>query len=118
MICGITASYFPVEAAGVTIFAGYWATKSAEFHVTAAEERALRGELEKEEELWPGRHDEAWRLAPRTAAEPSASAAVPLVAGTYSAAACSLHPRFLRTLEWSPGGRSREPCREFHDRCG
>jgi hypothetical protein len=38
---------FLVEAAGVTIFAGYWATKSAEFHITAAEERALRGELEK-----------------------------------------------------------------------
>jgi hypothetical protein len=38
---------FLVEAAGVTIFAGYWATKSAEFHITAAEEKALRGQVAK-----------------------------------------------------------------------
>jgi hypothetical protein len=31
----------------VWIFGGYWAIKSAEFHITAAEERALKGELKK-----------------------------------------------------------------------
>jgi hypothetical protein len=38
---------FATEWAGVWIFAGYWALKSAEFHKTCAEERALKGELKK-----------------------------------------------------------------------
>ena len=42
---------FLVEATSVTIFAGYWATKSAEFRKSAAEERALRGELEKKRDF-------------------------------------------------------------------
>jgi hypothetical protein len=41
---------FLVEASSVTIFAGYWATKSAEFRVSAAEARALRGEVEKKKD--------------------------------------------------------------------
>ena len=38
---------FAVEGAAVTIFAGYWATKSLEFRASSAEKRALKGELIK-----------------------------------------------------------------------
>ncbi len=42
---------FLVEATSVTVFAGYWAMKSAEFRESAAEERTLRGELEKRKDF-------------------------------------------------------------------
>jgi len=38
---------FFIEWFGVYMFAGYWLAKSAEFHITAAEKRALKGELKK-----------------------------------------------------------------------
>lgn len=37
---------FFIEAFGVWVFGYYWLTKSREFRITAAEKRALRGELE------------------------------------------------------------------------
>jgi hypothetical protein len=37
---------FYIEWFGVWVFAFYWFTKSAEFRITSAEKRALRGELE------------------------------------------------------------------------
>lgn len=41
------SAIFFVEWFGVWMFALYWAVKSREFHYTAAEERAAKGELEK-----------------------------------------------------------------------
>jgi hypothetical protein len=40
---------FFIEWFGVAVFAAYWAVKSREFHITAAEKRALRGELKYQE---------------------------------------------------------------------
>jgi hypothetical protein len=42
---------FFIESFGVAAFAAYWVAKSAEFRITSAEERAVRGELKNE----PGR---------------------------------------------------------------
>ncbi len=53
---------FFIEWFGVWMFALYWATKSAEFHITAAEKRALKGELKKVK---------GYGLAPVTPSSPS-----------------------------------------------
>jgi hypothetical protein len=47
------AFVFYVEAGGIFAFAAYWLTKSRELSLTQAEERAVRGEVDKAELIDP-----------------------------------------------------------------